>query len=87
MSFCCYVEWAHEYGPIISMWKRSTLNMVVLSLELAKEVLKEHDQKMEDLHRSRSVVKFSKDGQDVVWADYGPTTQGQEGLHSRALLS
>ncbi|KAM0996947.1 hypothetical protein ACFX2C_006891 [Malus domestica] len=48
------------------------LNVVVSSSELAKEVLKKHDQKMEDLHRSRSVAKFNKDGHDVIWADYGP---------------
>ncbi|TQE03327.1 hypothetical protein C1H46_011053 [Malus baccata] len=48
------------------------LNVVVSSSELAKEVLKEHDQKLADRHRSRSAAKFSNDGQDLIWANYGP---------------
>ncbi|KAB2621171.1 cytochrome P450 98A2 [Pyrus ussuriensis x Pyrus communis] len=72
VRFRCYAEWAQEYGPIISVWTGSTLNVVVSSSELAKEVLKEHDQKLADRHRSRSAAKFSKDGQDLIWADYGP---------------
>jgi coumaroylquinate(coumaroylshikimate) 3'-monooxygenase len=39
---------------------------------LAKEVLKEKDQQLADRHRSRSAAKFSRDGQDLIWADYGP---------------
>lgn len=40
--------------------------------ELAKQVLKEKDQQLADRHRSRSAAKFSRDGQDLIWADYGP---------------
>ncbi|KAJ6700188.1 FLAVONOID 3'-MONOOXYGENASE-RELATED [Salix purpurea] len=40
--------------------------------ELAKEVLKENDQQLADRHRSRSAAKFSRDGKDLIWADYGP---------------
>lgn len=46
--------------------------MVVSSSELAKEVLKEKDQQLADRHRSRSAAKFSRDGKDLIWADYGP---------------
>ncbi|KAH7843570.1 hypothetical protein Vadar_018301 [Vaccinium darrowii] len=49
-----------------------TLNVVVSSSELAKEVLKENDQQLGDRHRSRAVAKSSRDGQDLIWADYGP---------------
>ncbi|CAI9770450.1 unnamed protein product [Fraxinus pennsylvanica] len=72
VRFRCFYEWAQTYGPIISVWIGSTLNVVVSNTELAKEVLKEHDQQLADRHRSRSAAKFSRDGQDLIWADYGP---------------
>lgn len=72
VRFRCFAEWAQAYGPIISVWFGSTLNVIVSNSELAKEVLKEHDQQLADRHRSRSAAKFSKDGKDLIWADYGP---------------
>lgn len=72
VRFRCFSEWSEHYGPIISVWFGSTLNVVVSSSELAKEVLKENDQQLADRHRSRSAAKFSRDGQDLIWADYGP---------------
>ncbi|CAI0554994.1 unnamed protein product [Linum tenue] len=64
VRFRCFAEWADRYGPIISVWFGSTLNVVVSSTALAKEVLKEHDQQLADRHRSRSAAKFSRDGQE-----------------------
>lgn len=61
IRFRCYAEWAQRYGPVISVWIGSTLNVVVSSAELAKEVLKEKDQQLADRHRSRSTARFSKD--------------------------
>ncbi|XAR48314.1 hypothetical protein NMG60_11031085 [Bertholletia excelsa] len=72
VRFRCYADWAQVYGPIISVWFGSTLNVIVSNWELAKDVLKEHDQYLADRHRSRSAAKFSRDGQDLIWADYGP---------------
>nr|QGX89943.1 p-coumarate 3-hydroxylase [Betula alnoides] len=72
VRFRCFAEWAQAYGPIISVWFGSTLNVVVSNTELAKEVLKENDQQLADRHRSRSAAKFSRDGKDLIWADYGP---------------
>ncbi|KAI5427440.1 hypothetical protein KIW84_032743, partial [Lathyrus oleraceus] len=72
VRFRCFAEWAQFYGPIISVWFGSTLNVVVSNTELAKEVLKENDQQLADRHRSRSAAKFSRDGKDLIWADYGP---------------
>ncbi|KAK4793009.1 hypothetical protein SAY86_023444 [Trapa natans] len=72
VRFRCYHEWSRVYGPIISVWFGSTLNVIVSNSELAKEVLKEKDQQLADRHRSRSAAKFSRDGQDLIWADYGP---------------
>ncbi|GMH20228.1 hypothetical protein Nepgr_022069 [Nepenthes gracilis] len=72
VRFRCFYEWSKIYGPIISVWFGSTLNVVVSNSELAKEVLKEHDQQLADRHRSRSAAKFSRDGKDLIWADYGP---------------
>nr|ABC59086.1 cytochrome P450 monooxygenase CYP98A37 [Medicago truncatula] len=72
VRFRCFAEWAQSYGPIISVWFGSTLNVIVSNSKLAKEVLKENDQQLADRHRSRSAAKFSRDGQDLIWADYGP---------------
>uniref|UniRef100_A0A0C9S885 TSA: Wollemia nobilis Ref_Wollemi_Transcript_5437_2030 transcribed RNA sequence n=1 Tax=Wollemia nobilis TaxID=56998 RepID=A0A0C9S885_9CONI len=72
VRFRGFWEWSQKYGPIMSVWFGSTLNVIVSSTELAKEVLKEHDQQLADRPRSRSAVKFSRNGQDLIWADYGP---------------
>lgn len=72
VRFRCFAEWAQAYGPVISVWFGSTLNVIVSNSELAKEVLKENDQQLADRHRSRSAAKFSRDGKDLIWADYGP---------------
>ncbi|VAH08709.1 unnamed protein product [Triticum turgidum subsp. durum] len=68
----CFQEWAARYGPIISVWFGSSLTVVVSTSELAKEVLKEHDQQLADRPRNRSTQRFSRNGQDLIWADYGP---------------
>jgi coumaroylquinate(coumaroylshikimate) 3'-monooxygenase len=72
VRFRCFAEWAQAYGPVISVWFGSMLNVIVSNSELAKEVLKEHDQQLADRYRSRSAAKFSRDGKDLIWADYGP---------------
>lgn len=72
VRFRCFSEWSQTYGPIMSVWFGSTLNVIVSSSELAKEVLKENDQQLADRPRSRSAAKFSRDGKDLIWADYGP---------------
>jgi 5-O-(4-coumaroyl)-D-quinate 3'-monooxygenase len=71
VRFRCFSEWAQAYGPIISVWFGSTMNVIVSNTDLAKQVLKENDQQLADRHRSRSAAKFSRDGQDLIWADYG----------------
>ncbi|KAF8403582.1 hypothetical protein HHK36_011686 [Tetracentron sinense] len=72
VRFRCFAEWSQLYGPIISVWLGSTLNVIVSSSELAKQVLKEKDQQLADRHRSRSAARFSRDGKELIWADYGP---------------
>ncbi|CAD5165237.1 unnamed protein product [Musa acuminata subsp. malaccensis] len=72
VRFRCFAEWAQTYGPIMSVWFGTTLNVVVSSSELAREVLKEKDQQLADRPRSRSAARFSRDGKDLIWADYGP---------------
>ncbi|GAB2221688.1 hypothetical protein Droror1_Dr00012873 [Drosera rotundifolia] len=71
VRFRCFYEWSKVYGSIISVWFGSTLNVIVSSSNLAREVLKENDQQLADRHRTRSASKFSRDGQDLIWADYG----------------
>ncbi|VAI11725.1 unnamed protein product [Triticum turgidum subsp. durum] len=68
----CFQEWAERYGPIFSVWFGSSLTVVVSTPELAKEVLKDHDQQLANRTRNRSTQRFSRNGQDLVWADYGP---------------
>ncbi|KAL4203303.1 hypothetical protein AMTRI_Chr01g103360 [Amborella trichopoda] len=72
VRFRCFAEWAQHYGPIMSVWFGGTLDVVVSSPDLAREVLKEKDQQLADRPRSRSSAKFSRDGKDLIWADYGP---------------
>ncbi|KAF6149412.1 hypothetical protein GIB67_016950 [Kingdonia uniflora] len=72
VRFRCFADWAKTYGPIISVWLGSTLNVVVMNTELAKEVLKEKDQQLADRHRNRVTERFSRGGMDLIWADYGP---------------
>jgi coumaroylquinate(coumaroylshikimate) 3'-monooxygenase len=71
LRFRCFWEWSKTYGPIISVWFGSTLNVVVTSADLAKEVLKEKDQELAARNRTRAAELFSKGGQDLIWADYG----------------
>lgn len=68
----CFAEWAQVYGPIISVWLGSTLNVVVSNPKLAKEVLKDNDRQLADRGRLRLTNMISKDGRDFIWADYGP---------------
>ncbi|CAD5173577.1 unnamed protein product [Musa acuminata subsp. malaccensis] len=68
----CFAEWAEAYGPIVSVWFGTTLNVVVSRSELAREVLRDKDQQLVDRARSRSATRFSRDGTDLIWADYGP---------------
>ncbi|KAI9161681.1 hypothetical protein LWI28_019678 [Acer negundo] len=72
VKFRCFADWAQAYGPIISVWFGSSLNIIVSNTDLAKQVLKEHDQQLADRYRSRASARFSRDGQDLIWADYGP---------------
>jgi len=68
----CYQEWARRYGPIMTVWLGTSPTVVVSTSELAKEVLKTHDQQLADRCRDRSTESFSRGGQDLIWADYGP---------------
>ncbi|KAJ6426028.1 hypothetical protein OIU84_026582 [Salix udensis] len=72
LKFRCFAEWAQAYGPIVSVWYGSALNVVVCDAELAKQVLRENDQQLADRHRTRLSARFSRDGKDLIWADYGP---------------
>ncbi|KAM6580856.1 hypothetical protein CsatA_004630 [Cannabis sativa] len=72
VRFRCFADWAQSYGPIISVWFGTSLNVVVCNSALAKEVLKDNDNKLADRHRTRSTERFSKGGKDLIWADYGP---------------
>ncbi|KAL0346132.1 UNVERIFIED_CONTAM: cytochrome [Sesamum radiatum] len=68
----CFTEWSQVYGPIFSVYLGSHLSVVVNSAELAKEVLKDNDQQLANRNRTRQIAKFSKNGSDLIWSDYGP---------------
>ncbi|KAJ7112461.1 hypothetical protein O6H91_Y569400 [Diphasiastrum complanatum] len=72
VRFRCFMEWAERYGPIISVWMGSNLNVVVSNAELAREVLKDKDQAVASRQLTRAAARFSRNGQDLIWADYGP---------------
>lgn len=72
VRFKCFMEWAQTYGPVMSVWMGSTLNVVVSSTEAAKEMLKEKDQALSSRPLTRAAARFSRNGQDLIWADYGP---------------
>lgn len=67
VRFTCFAEWAQTYGPIISVWFGSNLNVVVSNSELAKEVLKDNDHQLANRRRNRGGA-----GKDLISADYGP---------------
>ncbi|PIN24999.1 Cytochrome P450 CYP2 subfamily [Handroanthus impetiginosus] len=68
----CFTEWSQVYGPIFSVYLGSHLSVVVNSAKLAKEVLKDNDQQLAYRNRTRQIAKFSKNGMDLIWSDYGP---------------
>lgn len=68
----CFTEWSQVYGPIFSVYLGSHLNVVVNSAALAKEVLKDNDQQLANRNRTKTIDKFSKNGMDLIWSDYGP---------------
>jgi len=72
MKFRCFAEWAKIYGPIFSFYLGSQLNVVVNNAELAKEVLKDNDQNLANRFRTKPLDSVSKNGMDLIWADYGP---------------
>ena len=65
-------ELSKLYGPIVTVWFGSNLNVVVSNSELAKEVLKDQDQLLALRHRNKAVAITTRDGMDLIWADYGP---------------
>ncbi|KAL9240061.1 hypothetical protein vseg_014322 [Gypsophila vaccaria] len=72
IQFRQFNEWAQTYGPIVSVWLGSSLNIVISNSKLAKEVLKTHDYELANRQRTRSQANFTKNGLDLTWADYGP---------------
>ncbi|CAM6050128.1 unnamed protein product [Sphagnum compactum] len=72
VRFKCFMEWAQVYGPVMSIWMGPTLNVVVSSASAAREVLKDKDQALSSRPLTRAAARFSRNGQDLIWADYGP---------------
>lgn len=66
-KFCWLAKWSCAYGPIHS---GLSLNIIVSSPQLAKEIQKGHDQKLVDRHRTVWMTRFSTNGNDFTWADY-----------------
>jgi coumaroylquinate(coumaroylshikimate) 3'-monooxygenase len=75
--------WENAYtvvaiAAVFVVWKlvrgsrRLPLNVVVSSAGAAREMLKENDQALSSRPLSRAAARFSRNGQDLIWADYGP---------------
>ncbi|CAN4116309.1 unnamed protein product [Withania somnifera] len=71
IRFRCFAEWSEIYGPIFSFYLGSQLNVVVNNAQLAKEVLKDNDQNLADRFRTKPLANVSRNGSDLIWADYG----------------
>ncbi|KAM0979780.1 hypothetical protein ACFX13_015858 [Malus domestica] len=68
----CFFDLSRVFGPIMSVWFGPNIHIVVSNHELAKQVLKEHDEKLAHRHRDSFMARITKNGEDLVWADYGP---------------
>ncbi|KAM3324258.1 hypothetical protein P3S67_005409 [Capsicum chacoense] len=71
IRFRCFAEWSEIYGPIFSFYLGSQLNVVVNNAQLAKEVLKDNDQNLANRFRTKPLTNVSRNGSDLIWADYG----------------
>ncbi|KAI3689005.1 hypothetical protein L2E82_46953 [Cichorium intybus] len=71
-DFRLLARWSNIYGPIVSFQIGSSLCITVSNPKLAKEVLKDHDQLLANRHRTIGIARFSRNGDDLTWADYGP---------------
>ncbi|KAG0618659.1 hypothetical protein M758_4G082400 [Ceratodon purpureus] len=78
VRFKCFMEWAQTYGPVMSVWMGPTLNVVISSADAAREMLKEKDQALSSRPLSRAAARFSRNGQALIWADYGPHYVGSQ---------
>lgn len=72
VRFKCFMDWAQTYGPVMAVWMGPTLNVVVSSADAAREMLKEKDPALASRPLTRAAARFSRNGQDLIWADYGP---------------
>ncbi|PWA50071.1 cytochrome P450 98A2 [Artemisia annua] len=70
--FRSLAELSRVYGPIISFRTGSSWKITVSNPQLAKEVLKDNDQQLANRHRTTGIARFSRNGDDLTWADYGP---------------
>ncbi|KAI3504869.1 hypothetical protein L1887_26626 [Cichorium endivia] len=70
-DFRLLARWSNIYGPIASFRIGSSLCITVSNPKLAKEVLKDHDQLLANRHRTIGIARFSRNGDDLTWADYG----------------
>ncbi|CAH1454298.1 unnamed protein product [Lactuca virosa] len=71
-DFRLLAKWSHIYGPITSFQIGSSICISVSNPHLAKEVLKNHDQQLANRHRTIGIARFSRNGDDLTWVDYGP---------------
>lgn len=72
LVFRSMAELSEVYGPVMSLWFGSSLNLSVCSSELAKEALKENDANLANRFRDGGISVITNHGKDLVWADYGP---------------
>ncbi|KAJ0569994.1 putative cytochrome P450 [Helianthus annuus] len=63
-----FTRMAHTYGPIFKLHLGSKLHVVINSSELAKEVVRDHDEIFANRNLTVAASVLSYGGQDLVWS-------------------
>ncbi|KAJ0750014.1 putative cytochrome P450 [Helianthus annuus] len=64
-----FTNMAHKYGPIFKFHLGSKLHVVINSLELAKAVVRDHDEIFANRSLTVAASVITYGGQDLVWSD------------------
>ncbi|KAK9059673.1 hypothetical protein SSX86_020377 [Deinandra increscens subsp. villosa] len=67
-----FTAMAHTYGPIFKFHLGSKLNVVINSVELAKEVVRDQDETFANRNLTVGASVITYGGQDIVWAMNDP---------------
>ncbi|MQL74329.1 hypothetical protein Taro_006669 [Colocasia esculenta] len=83
----CFADLAHTYGPIVGLRLGSRLCVVLSSPAAVKEALRDHDVIFANHDVPAVVLASVYEGQDMLWAPYGPHWRMLRKVSVRELLS